>query len=279
MKDIVRQIFVALTILATIVVNVLANALPINGQNTGAISDRFQVYFVPAGYVFSIWGVIYIGLIALATFQALPSQRENPRMRSTGWWITLGGLANIAWIFLWHYEQFPLTLIAMLVLLGTLIITYLRLGIGRSTVSKAETWTVRVPISIYLGWITVATVANVTSLLYYLNWDGFGIAAEVWMWLDPGSGFRNCHADEFYPPRHCLYRGHPVGIGWYCSKARGCSRGCHSYLDHIRVGGSDIGLGVFSANPNIIKADRSARGGLICRDQENELVCSLWPGD
>ena len=183
MKDIVRQIFVTLTILATIVVNVLANALPINGQNTGAISDRFQVYFVPAGYVFSIWGVIYIGLIALATFQALPSQRENPRMRSTGWWITLGGLANIAWIFLWHYEQFPLTLIAMMVLLGTLIITYLRLGIGRSTVSKAETCTVHVPISIYLGWITVATIANVTSLLNYLNWDGFGIAAEVWMWL------------------------------------------------------------------------------------------------
>ena len=183
MKDILRQISVALTILATIVVNVLANALPINGQNTGAISDRFQVYFVPAGYVFAIWGVIYIGLIAFAIFQALPSQRENPRLRAAGWWIALGGLANIAWIFLWHYEQFPLTLIAMLVLLGTLIITYLRLDIGRSTVSKAETWAARVPFSIYLGWITVATVANVTSLLYFLNWDGFGIAPEVWMWI------------------------------------------------------------------------------------------------
>jgi hypothetical protein len=183
MKDTLRQISVALTILATIVVNVLANVLPINGQNTGAISDRFQVYFVPAGYVFSIWGVIYLGLIALAVYQALPSQRENPRLRTTGWWIVLGGLANITWIFLWHYEQFPLTLIAMLVLLGTLIITYLRLGIGRSSVSKAETWTVRVPISIYLGWITVATIANVTSLLNFLKWDGLGIAPEVWMWI------------------------------------------------------------------------------------------------
>jgi len=183
MKDILRQISVVLTILATIVVNVLANALPINGQNTGAISDRFQVYFVPAGYVFAIWGVIYIGLIAFAIFQALPSQRENPRLRAAGWWIALGGLANIAWIFLWHYEQFPLTLIAMLVLLGTLIIIYLGLDIGRSTVSKVETWAARVPFSIYLGWITVATVANVTSLLYFLNWDGFGIAPEVWMWI------------------------------------------------------------------------------------------------
>ena len=181
MKDTLRQISVIVTILATIVINGLANALPINGLNTGQISDRFQVYFVPAGYVFSIWGLIYLGLIAFAIFQALPSQRENPRLRATGWWISLGGLANSAWIFLWHYEQFPLTLVAMLVLLATLIVTYLRLGIGRTTVPAAETWAVRLPFSIYLGWITVATVANVTSLLDFLKWDGFGIAPEIWM--------------------------------------------------------------------------------------------------
>jgi hypothetical protein len=139
------------------------------------------VYFVPAGYVFSIWGVIYLGLIAFAIFQALPAQRENPRLRATGWWIVLGGLANSLWIFLWHYEQFPLTLIAMLTLLATLIITYLRLGTGRTKVSTAETWAVRVPFSIYLGWITVATVANITDVLDYWNWNGFGIAPELWM--------------------------------------------------------------------------------------------------
>jgi hypothetical protein len=181
MKDKLRQISVILTILATIVVNGLANVLPINGQNTGEISDRFKVYFVPAGYVFSIWGLIYLGLIVFAIFQALPSQRENPRLRATGWWVVLGGLANIAWIFLWHYEQFPMTLLVMLVLLTSLIITYLRLEIGRTSVPAAETWAVRLPFSIYLGWITVATVANVTSLLDFLNWEGFGIAPEIWM--------------------------------------------------------------------------------------------------
>ena len=124
MKDLYRQIAVITTIIATITINVLANALPINGLNTGEISNRFDVYFVPAGYVFSIWGVIYLGLIAFAIFQALPSQRENSRLQATGWWIALGGLANMAWIFLWHYEQFPLTLIAMLVLLASLIVTY-----------------------------------------------------------------------------------------------------------------------------------------------------------
>jgi hypothetical protein len=181
MKNVLRQISVVVTILVTLVVNGLANALPLNGQNTGQISDRFQVYFVPAGYVFSIWGLIYLGLIAFAIFQALPSQRENPRLQATGWWISLGGLANSAWIFLWHYEQFPLTLVVMLVLLATLMITYLRLGIGRTAVPAAEKWLAQLPFSIYLGWITVATVANATSLLDYLQWNGFGIAPETWM--------------------------------------------------------------------------------------------------
>lgn len=181
MKDLLRQISVILSIAITIVINTLANTLPINGQNTGEISDRFVVYFTPAGYVFSIWGLIYLGLIIFAIFQMLPSQRENPRLRATGWWIVLGGLANIAWILLWHYELFPLTLIVMLVLLASLIITYLRLGTGNTSVPTAERWAVRVPFSIYLGWITVATVANATALLDYLKWDRFGIAPEIWL--------------------------------------------------------------------------------------------------
>jgi hypothetical protein len=181
MKDKLRQISVIVTIVATLVVNILANALPINGQNTGEISDRFQVYFVPAGYVFSIWGVIYLGLIAYAIFQALPAQRVNSRLRKTGWWIVLGGLANIAWIFLWHYEQFPATLIAMLTLLGTLLITYLGFDIGKRKVIAAERYTSHLTFSIYLGWITVATVANITDVLDYIKWNGFGIAPEIWM--------------------------------------------------------------------------------------------------
>lgn len=177
----IRQISVIATVLVTLVVNGLANGLPLNGQNTGEISDRFNVYFVPAGYVFSIWGLIYIGLIAYAVYQALPSQRENPRLRATGWWIALGGLANSTWIFLWHYNQFPLTLVAMLVLLATLIVTYLRLGIGRTTITSGEKWTVHLPFSIYLGWITVATVANISDVLDFLKWNRFGIAPEIWM--------------------------------------------------------------------------------------------------
>jgi hypothetical protein len=107
----------------------------------------------------------------------------NPRLQSAGWWIVLGGVANSAWIFLWHYLQFPLTLVAMLILLVSLIIVYIRLEIGRTQVSNYEKWAVRVPFSIYLSWITVATVANVTSVLDDLKWDGFGLRPEVWMWI------------------------------------------------------------------------------------------------
>lgn len=181
MKDTLRQIAVIVTVIITLIVNTLANALPINGLTTGEISDGFDVYFVPAGYVFSIWGLIYIGLIVFTVYQALPAQRQNPRLRAAGWWISLSGLANSAWIFLWHYQQFPLTVVAMLVLLASLIVTYLRLAAGRGTASTAEKWASRIPFSIYLGWITVATVANITAVLDFLQWNRFGIAAEVWM--------------------------------------------------------------------------------------------------
>lgn len=179
-RDLIRQIVNVFAVVVTITINILANALPINGLNTGEISDSFPVYFVPAGYVFSIWGVIYIGWIAFAIYQALPSQRENPRFRRIGYWFALGSAANSAWIFLWHYQQFPLTLVMMLILLTSLIIIYLRLEIGVTPVSGAEKWAVNVPFSIYLGWITVATIANVTDVLYDLNWNGFGIAPQTW---------------------------------------------------------------------------------------------------
>lgn len=180
MKDIVRQIAVLLSTIGVIVVNGLATALPLNGQGTGEISDRFDVFFVPSGYVFSIWGLIYLALIGYSIYQALPAQRENPRLQRSGWLYVLSCAANIAWIFLWHYEMFGWTIVAMVALLLLLIAIYLRLGTGFSRVPAAEAWLVRVPFSIYLGWITVATIANATTLLDYLNWGGWGISPEWW---------------------------------------------------------------------------------------------------
>lgn len=174
------RIMVTLSVLLTIVVNGLANALPINGQTTGDISNRFEVLFTPANYVFAIWGVIYIGLICIAVYQALPSQKANPRLEKVRGWMVVSGVANIAWILLWHYEQFPLTMVAMGLLLLTLIITYRRLEIGRLGPSLTERWMLQVPIGIYLGWISVATVANASVVLVVQNWGGWGISPQIW---------------------------------------------------------------------------------------------------
>ncbi|MEZ4769234.1 MAG: tryptophan-rich sensory protein [Caldilineales bacterium] len=186
-KDTLRQIAVILATLVTITINGLANALPINGQTTGEISDRFDVLFVPAGYVFAIWGLIYVGLIAYTVFQALPAQKENPRLRAVGWIYVIASIANSVWIFLWHYEYLPLTLVAMLVLLASLLVIYGRLGINRLQVGRGERWAVQVPFSIYLGWITVATIANVTDLLWSLGWNGFGLSAQTWFLIMLGA--------------------------------------------------------------------------------------------
>ncbi len=179
-KITVNQIITILVTLITITVNGLANALPLNGQGTGEISDRFAIYFVPAGYVFSIWGLIYLGLIAFTVYQAFPAQREDKLLQKIypAYWI--GSLANAAWIFLWHYEFFPLTLIAMFTILATLLVIQIQLSKVRSEMDRCHKWYVQYPFSIYLGWISVATIANLSQVLFYINWGGWGIDPSVW---------------------------------------------------------------------------------------------------
>lgn len=180
MGDYLRQFAVIVATLATIAVNGLATGLPLNGQSTGEISDRFPSLFTPAGYVFSIWGVIYLGLLAYMVFQALPSQRTNARLRAIGWFYVLSGVANSVWIFLWHYNQFALSLVVMLVLLASLILIYQRLSPWRVSVAADERWTTHTPFSIYLGWITVATVANAATVLLDSGWNGWLLPPVGW---------------------------------------------------------------------------------------------------
>ncbi|MGB2963628.1 MAG: hypothetical protein WBB69_06540 [Anaerolineales bacterium] len=170
------QLITILATLITITVNALANSLPLNGLTTGEISDRFEIYFVPAGYVFSIWGLIYLGLILYTVYQALPAQKDNQALKriAPAYWI--GSLANSIWIFLWHFEVFSLTLIAMLGILASLLYIYLQLKNSKGS----QKWLVKLPFSIYLGWITVATVANTSQFLFYFNWGGWGIPGAVW---------------------------------------------------------------------------------------------------
>jgi hypothetical protein len=174
------QVFTILVTLLTITVNGLANALPLNGQGTGEISDRFEIYFVPAGYVFSIWGLIYLGLVAFTVYQALPAQKDNQLLKKIypAYWI--GNLANAVWIFLWHYEVFALTLVAMLTILASLLHIYIQISNAGSRLDRNQKWFVKLPVSIYLGWISVATIANFTQVFFFFDWGGWGISSAIW---------------------------------------------------------------------------------------------------
>lgn len=170
-----------LTFILTLAVNFLATSLPLNNFTTKEISDSFNIYFVPAGYVFSIWGLIYLCLIGFVVFQSLPGKRENIHVAKIGPWFAVSNLANALWLVSFHYQQFALAMAFMTVLLVSLITIFLKLDIGKTKAAAAENWLVNVPFSMYLGWITVATIANATQLLYFNKWNGFGISPEIWL--------------------------------------------------------------------------------------------------
>jgi benzodiazapine receptor len=165
----------------TVLVNSLAGSTTIlGGKQTAQISDANPTLVTPAGYVFSIWGIIYILLGIFVVFQVLPSQTGRDYHKRIGWLFVLSCLLNIVWLFLWQFEYLISSVLIMFLLLATLIAIYLRLDIGRFSITLRERLAVHVPFSIYLGWITIASIANVSVTLVSLRWDGFGISQEVW---------------------------------------------------------------------------------------------------
>lgn len=168
-----------LALAAAITVNALANIIPFNGLTTGEISDQFLVFFVPAGYVFSIWGVIYLALAFFAMYQAFPRQINSALLSGIRPWFVLSCVANGTWILFWHYGLTKSSVLIMLVLLVSLIIIYQQIHAARGLTAR-QRWYIKAPFSLYLGWITVATIANITVALYATGWDGSGIAPEMW---------------------------------------------------------------------------------------------------
>lgn len=168
-RDQVRGTVTLAAILLTLVVNGAAVAIPLGGRTTQEISDSFRVFLVPSGGTFAIWGVIYSFLVAFGLYQARPATREDQLLRRLGWLPLLSCVFNSAWIFLWQYGFFVATLVAMLGLLVTLIAIH---RVTRAATSRAERWLVAIPFSVYLGWITVATVLNVAVGLVSLGVTG-----------------------------------------------------------------------------------------------------------
>ena len=170
--------------IGTVVVNALATTLPINGITTGELSDLYPNLFVPAGLTFAIWGLIYVLLGIFVIYPLIPSIRRDAHkvyfVERVGPMFLVSCLANIGWIYAWHYKIVPLSLVLMLVLLGSLLAIYLRLNVGKSGAHKAEKFLVHFPFSVYLGWITIATIANTTALLVNNNWNALGLGEQFW---------------------------------------------------------------------------------------------------
>lgn len=180
------KIVTAVTFLGMVAVNALANILPINGVNTGQVSDTYKNLFAPAGYTFAIWGLIYF-LLAMYTLFQLGVFKDKQKTYSDdvlfkiGIVFSLSSLANIEWILTWHYNQIPVTMTRMLIILACLI--YIVNTLKKENLSTKAKIFVMLPFSVYFGWITIATIANATTLLVYLGWDGFGMPQELWMIL------------------------------------------------------------------------------------------------
>lgn len=172
-------VFNAVGLVWALVWNALANAIPLGGMGTGELSALYPNLFVPAGLTFSIWGLIYLGLLGFVVAGFVFARRSEAAdpLHAVGPWFVVNTVANGLWIVAWHHQLVPLSLLLMAVILGSLITMYLRLGIGITPSRGAlETWAVRVPVSTYLGWITVATIANVTAVAIDLGVPPYGPA-------------------------------------------------------------------------------------------------------
>lgn len=181
------SLYTWLAFIAVITVNALANILPINGYNTGQVSDFYPNYFVPAPFTFSIWGVIYLMLLLYAItvtvfveYKLLANHKAKDYIAAIHPWFLISCVLNIAWIYTWHHLYITSTVVIMLLLLYSLIQIFIK---GRDIVKTFPLYLqflLGAPFTIYLGWICVATIANITALLVNNGWQGGPLAPDIW---------------------------------------------------------------------------------------------------
>lgn len=179
MKNTTLKILAGVAYLAMIAVNALANILPINNRTTGAVAESYPNLFAPAGLTFSIWGLIYLLLASYVIYQFTKSAggRENLFSKINPLFITTS-LTNFFWVLAWHYDFITLSII----LIATLLVLLIKIAdiLRQEKFSSWEKLFIMAPFSVYFGWITVATIANITVFLVSVGWNGFGITDYVW---------------------------------------------------------------------------------------------------
>ena len=182
------QIANSIALVFTIVMNYLSNTGIFNGNTMKTVSDKYHNYFTPAGYAFSIWGLIYLGLLGFVFYTGLTffkkntdnTNTENDNVVKIGWWFVVSCVANSLWVVAWLYDYTGLSVILMLILLFSLlkIIVNTRMELDFHPLKKYLFifW----PFAIYAGWITVALIADIAAWLTKLNWNGWGISQITW---------------------------------------------------------------------------------------------------
>ncbi|WP_420983346.1 hypothetical protein [Chitinophaga sp. 30R24] len=159
-----------------VVINLMALLLPINEKTTAQVANEYPHLFAPAGITFSIWIIIYLSMLAFVIYQlwlAFSDQHPNELsqvMRQMKGWFMVSSIANACWLFTWHYYLIPVSVAMMLVLLISLLAIHYNFGIGVRPAPLAEKIFIHLPFSIYLGWIAITTIANITILIVYAGW-------------------------------------------------------------------------------------------------------------
>ncbi|PSN17774.1 hypothetical protein C7271_15975 [filamentous cyanobacterium CCP5] len=169
-------------VIVALLINTLSNFFPLGGQNVGEIANTVLdgVLIIPANYAFAIWGLIYVGLIAYGVYQLRPVQRDNPNLRRVSGLLIIASGAQIVWILCFTLQLFALSILPMGVILLARVGPYLNLGTGEPRPSRKRRWLAQIPFSVYLAWISVATIINVASALYTAGWQGWGISDGGW---------------------------------------------------------------------------------------------------
>lgn len=160
----IDRVMVILATSATLVVNGLANTAGINGRSTGAVANQYDLPFTPAGYVFSIWGLIYLALVAFSAWQFSASGARSVRAAAIRSIYVFSAAANMAWLWFWHHEALAAAMVVMLLLLASLAVIYRQLS-GSPPASRLEAWCLDVPFRLYLAWITMAALANLSVVV------------------------------------------------------------------------------------------------------------------
>jgi hypothetical protein len=177
------QILNGIAFISMIYINYLSNTGLINNNTNATVSRSFENLFTPAGYAFSIWGIIYLLLLGFVVFQGrslFKKVKDEGVVEKIGWWFIISCAANSLWLFAWLHETLLLAAIIMVVLLASLIQINLKTGAQIETQPLKIKLFVWLPFSMYMGWISVALIANMAALLTQWSWNGFGLSEVFW---------------------------------------------------------------------------------------------------